>query len=416
MNSNINVEIITIGDEILIGQIVDTNSAWMGQQLNMHGFKIVQITSVQDNREHILQSLAEAEKRADIILITGGLGPTKDDITKTTLCEYFDCNLKLDNQILDDVKTIFANMGREMTDVQNAQAMIPSIAKAIRNHNGTAPGIWIETENKVFVSMPGVPYEMKGIMTSDVMPMLQAKFSTPAIVHKTILTQGIGESIIAEKIADWENNLPTHIKLAYLPSVGSVRLRISAFGKQDEILSREIEALTKTLMPLIENYVYGFDEDTLEQNIGNLLLNKNSKLAIAESCTGGYLSHLVSKVPGASNYFVGSIISYANNIKEEFLDVNNNDLNTVGAVSKEVVEQMATNVRIKFNCDYGIATSGIAGPTGGSDEKPVGFVWIAVCNKNKTYSQSYLMGSHRQRTIERTALTALMMLRKLLVE
>jgi len=413
---NILAEIITIGDEILIGQIIDTNSAWIGQHLNEVGIKVVQITSVQDSKQHILDSLAEAEKRADIILITGGLGPTKDDITKKTLCEYFDCGFKTDADVLNDITKLFSDMGREMNEVQHAQAAVPEIAIAIRNQNGTAPGIWIEKNNKVFVSMPGVPYEMIGLMKNDVIPMLQKYFNTPAIVHRTILTQGIGESIVAEKIKDWEDALPSHIKLAYLPSVGSVRLRISAFGKEENILNKEVDDLTSSLLPFIEKYVYGFGNDTLEKNVGELLKKKNKTIAVAESCTGGYISHLITKVPGSSAYLKGSVVSYANEIKVDFLDVDTKIIEEKGAVSQEVVEQMAKNILQKFNTDYSIATSGIAGPDSGSEEKPVGTVWIAVANKEKVIAQKYLMGNHRGRTIERSSLTALMMLRRLMIE
>jgi len=412
---NILAEIITIGDEILIGQIVDTNSAWIGKELNDIGIKVYQITSVQDNEDHILQAFSNAEDRVDLIIVTGGLGPTKDDITKKTMCKYFDCDLITDTHVLEDITKLFAQMGREMNDVQKGQALVPRVAKAIRNENGTAPGIWIEKQNKIFISMPGVPYEMKGIMNNSVLPMLQDYFETPAIVHKTILTQGVGETIIAEKIKDFENELPTHIKLAYLPSVGSVRLRLSAFGKNKNELQNEIDALLISLMKEIEKYVFGFDEDTLEKVIGELLKKDNSTIAIAESCTGGYISHLITKVPGSSDYLKGSVVSYANEIKIRILGVEHKSISENGAVSQQVVEQMAANVLKKFDVDYSIATSGIAGPTGGSIEKPVGTVWIAVASKDKVVSQMYLMGNNRERTIERTSLTALMMLRKMIL-
>ena len=331
------------------------------------------------------------------------------------MCKYFDCDLITDTHVLEDITKLFAQMGREMNDVQKGQALVPRVAKAIRNENGTAPGIWIEKQNKIFISMPGVPYEMKGIMNNSVLPMLQDYFETPAIVHKTILTQGVGETIIAEKIKDFENELPTHIKLAYLPSVGSVRLRLSAFGKNKNELQNEIDALLISLMKEIEKYVFGFDEDTLEKVIGELLKKDNSTIAIAESCTGGYISHLITKVPGSSDYLKGSVVSYANEIKIRILGVEHKSISENGAVSQQVVEQMAANVLKKFDVDYSIATSGIAGPTGGSIEKPVGTVWIAVASKDKVVSQLYLMGNNRERTIERTSLTALMMLRKMIL-
>jgi len=412
LTTNTKIEIITIGDEILIGQIIDTNSAWMGQHLNAEGFKIVQITSAQDNREHIIACLSAAEQRADVILITGGLGPTKDDITKKTLCEFFNCDFKTDQDVLADITEMFRSYGREMTPMQVAQAAIPSIATAIRNPNGTAPGIWIEKNKKVFCSMPGVPYEMMGIMEHGVIPKLKSFFNTPAIVHKSILTQGIGESILAEMISGWEDALPENIKLAYLPSVGSVRLRISAFGKSEELLQEQVESLSASLLLIIDKYVYGFDNESLESNVGKLLKQKSQTLSIAESCTGGYISHLITKVPGCSQYYIGSVVSYANEIKQDFLNVDKDELEKNGAVSEEVITQLATNMRTKFNTDFSIATSGIAGPDGGSEEKPVGTVWIAIASKHGVTAKKYLFGNHRHRTIERTALTALMMLRR----
>ena len=411
LTTNTRIEIITIGDEILIGQIVDTNSAWMGQHLNAEGFKIIQITSAQDNREHILECLAAAEQRADVILITGGLGPTKDDITKKTLCEYFNCESRIDADVLGDITEMFRSYGREMTPVQVAQASIPAIAKALRNPNGTAPGIWIEKGTKVFCSMPGVPYEMMGIMKESAIPLLKKHFNTPAIVHKTILTQGIGESILADIISTWEDALPENIKLAYLPSVGAVRLRISAFGESEVTLQQQVDEASRTLLPLIEKYVYGFDDESLESNIGKLLNERKQTLSLAESCTGGYISHLITKVPGSSAYYLGSIISYAYEIKDEFLGVDPKLFDTVGAVSEEVVTKMAQSIREKFRTDYSLACSGIAGPDGGTNEKPVGTVWIAVASKHGVTAKKYLFGNHRLRTIERTGLTALMMLR-----
>jgi nicotinamide-nucleotide amidase len=409
-------EIITIGDEILIGQIIDTNSAWMAQELNKIGIKVKQISSVSDDRKHILAALNEAEKRANIVLITGGLGPTKDDITKKTLAEYFNKELELNENVLHGIKNLFAKFGRQINDVQIGQAMVLKDCIVMINENGTAPGLGIEKENKLFVSMPGVPYEMKGLMEKSVLPLLKEKFKTPTIIHKTILTQGLGESYIAERIKEWENDLPEHIKLAYLPSVGGVRLRLSATGIDKKILTEELEHQLEKLLPLIENVVFGYENQTLEKVVLEILKAKNKKLAIAESCTGGYISHLITKVPGASNFFNGSIVSYTNPVKINSLKVNKNDIEKHSEVSEEVVQQMAKGVLEQLNSDYALATTGYAGPDGGTDENPVGSVWIAVASKEKVVSRKFQLGDNRERVIERASLNALMMLRKFMLE
>ncbi|MFZ4612560.1 MAG: competence/damage-inducible protein A [Bacteroidia bacterium] len=409
-------EIITIGDEILIGQIVDTNSAWMAQELNKIGIKVKQITSVSDDRIHILNSLKEAESRVDIVLITGGLGPTKDDITKKTLSEYFNKELVLNEDVLKCIKTLFSKFGREINAVQVGQAMVLKDCIVMINDNGTAPGLGIEKENKLFVSMPGVPYEMKALMEKSVIPLLKEKYKTPAIIHRTILTQGLGESYIAERIKDWENQLPIHIKLAYLPSVGGVRLRLSAIGIDKNLLSKELKIQEEKLFPLIENVVFGYDNQTLEKVILDILKIQNKKLAVAESCTGGYISHLITKVPGASSFFNGSIVSYINEVKTDSLNVNEVDIHKYSEVSETVVEQMAKGVLGKLKSDYSIATTGYAGPDGGNEENPIGSVWIAVANKEKVISRKFQLGDNRERVIERASLNALMMLRKFMLE
>lgn len=409
-------EIITIGDEILIGQIIDTNSAWMAQELNKIGIKVKQITSVSDDRIHILNSLKEAESRAEIVLITGGLGPTKDDITKKTLSEYFNIELVLNDDVLNSIKYLFSKFGREINEVQIGQAMVLKNCIVMINDNGTAPGLGIEKENKLFVSMPGVPYEMKALMEKSVIPLLQEKYNTPTIIHRTILTQGLGESYIAERIKDWENKLPKHIKLAYLPSVGGVRLRLSAIGVNKILLSDELKIQEDKLLPMIENVVYGYDNQTLEKVVLDILKTQNKKLAIAESCTGGYISHLITKISGASNYYNGAIISYTNQVKINTLHVNSVDIEKFSEVSEIVVEQMAKGVLEKLNADYAIATTGYAGPDGGTDENPVGSVWIAVANKEKVISRKFQLGDNRERVIERASLNALMMLRKFMLE
>jgi len=409
-------EIITIGDEILIGQIIDTNSAWMARELNKIGIKVKQITSVSDERTHLLNSLKEAESRADIVLITGGLGPTKDDITKKTLAEYFNKELELNAQVLDKIKILFAKFDRAINEVQIGQAMVLKDCIVMINENGTAPGLGIEKENKIFVSMPGVPYEMKALMEKSVLPLLKEKYKTPTIIHRTILTQGLGESFIAERIKDWENELPKHIKLAYLPSVGVVRLRLSAIGENKSILQNELKIQEEKLFPLLENVVFGYDNQTLEKVILDILKTQNKKLAVAESCTGGYISHLITKVPGASNFFNGSIISYINQVKINSLNVSKFDIDKFTEVSDTVAEQMAKGVLQKLNSDYAIATTGYAGPDGGNEENPIGSVWIAIASKEKVVSKKFQLGDNRERVIERASLNALMMLRKFMLE
>lgn len=421
-------EIITIGDELLIGQVVDTNSAWMAQALNIAGISITQITSVSDDRGHILKALDEAKSRADIILITGGLGPTNDDITKKTLCKYFNTGLRFDPDIYKDIESLFTSRGYEITPVNRQQAEVPENCIPIRNKNGTAPGMWFEVstpllpfpgvQTKIFVSMPGVPYEMKAIMQEYVIPELKKKFRLPAIYHKTALTQGIGESFLADLIREWEDSLKEQsIKLAYLPSPGMVRLRLSAKGNDEKILRDAINNKIEELQKIIPQYIYGFetygkDPETLEKIIGTLLLERKQTLSIAESCTGGYISHLITKVPGCSAYFEGSVVSYSYEVKKIDLKVNAETLEKYGAVSRQVVEQMAIGAREKYRTDYAIAASGIAGPGGGTPEKPVGTIWIAVASKNRIVSEKFQFGNNRERNIDRSALAALNMLRK----
>ncbi len=405
------VEIITIGDELLIGQVVDTNSAWMGQELSLAGFKVKQITSISDDEQAILTSLDDAKKRADVILITGGLGPTKDDITKITLCKYFNTNLVFNQPAYDNIEILFKRRGREVTLTNRKQAEVPENCMVLQNKNGTAPGMLFEQHGRVFVSMPGVPYEMKSMMTDDVLPFLKKKFTTPKIIHKTIITQGIGESFLSDMISDWENNLPANMKLAYLPSSSMVRLRLTATGNAIH-LAHEVDEQLKKVLPIIEKYVFGFDDDTLQEIVGKLLLKSGKKLALAESCTGGYISHLITSIPGSSVYYTGSIVAYAYEIKEDYLDVPKQVLASKGAVSEEVVIQMAKQVKENFKTDYAIAVSGIAGPDGGTADKPVGTVWIAVATPNHITAKRFQFGTNRMRNIEITSYTALNMLRK----
>jgi len=414
-------EIITIGDEILIGQIVDTNSAWIGTHLNFAGIKVKQISSVSDEKVHILKALQEAENRADLILITGGLGPTKDDITKKTLAEYFSVGMIQHTETENLVRDFFAKRGRELTELNRKQAEVPENCEVLLNHQGTAPGMWFEVRNKIFVSMPGVPFEMKALMENLVLPKLKSKFSLPSIYHKTLLTNGIGESFLAEKIEDWENSLvEDNLKLAYLPSPGMVRLRLSAIGKNSDELKSKIESAFERLIPQINEYFFGYEEygkepDSLEKIVAELLLKNNKTLALAESCTGGYISHLITSIAGSSAFYRGGIIPYHNAHKHELLGVDNSIFEKHGAVSEQCVLAMAKTVREKFSSDYAIAVSGIAGPSGGTDEKPVGLVWIAIATPNEILAEKFQFGTDRNRNIRMTALAALNKLRKFLV-
>ena len=346
-----NAEIITIGDEILIGQIVDTNSVFISKELNKIGVSVYQISSIQDDRQHILNALKEASSRADIILITGGLGPTKDDITKHTLCEYFNDTLVENKEVLKHVEHLFENyVKQQILDSNRMQALVPSKATVLHNQFGTAPGIWIEKDNKVYVSMPGVPYEMKGLIESEVIPRLQQKYKRPFILHKTVLTYGVGESIIADKIEDWETNLPKFIRLAYLPSLRKVRLRLTAKGDDEEILKTEIERQIVSLHKLIGDIIFGYEgEDSIEQEIGKLLATKNATLSLAESCTGGLIASRFTANPGASSYFVGGMVTYATQSKEALLGIDMTFITKYGVVSEAVAKEMADKVKQKFS-------------------------------------------------------------------
>jgi nicotinamide-nucleotide amidase len=409
-------EIITIGDEILIGQIVDTNSAWIAQQLNGIGIRVKQISSVSDSKEHILAALSEAKNRADIILITGGLGPTKDDITKKTIAEYFNVGMVQNQEALDNVSRIFAKYNRPLLEVNIKQAEIPANCEVIVNHNGTAPGMWFNVEGKVYVSMPGVPHEMMYMVEESVIPKLKATFKLPVITHKTILTVGEGESFLAEKIADIEDSLPAHIKLAYLPKLGSVRLRLSAYGENEETLQQEIKLYTDQIIMRVGKSVVTDVDVPIEKAILDEMADKGLTLSVAESCTGGYISHLFTQHAGSSQVFLGGAISYSYDLKESMLGVKNETLWSHGAVSEETVIEMVEGALINLKSDYAMAVTGVAGPGGGSDDKPVGTVWIAAANKNKTVARKFTFGKKRIQNIERTAITAMGMLINLLRE
>jgi competence/damage-inducible protein CinA-like protein len=408
--------IITIGDELLIGQVIDTNSAWMAQELNKIGVWVKRRVAVGDVWDEIWNALNEEHEKSQIILITGGLGPTADDITKPLLCEYFGGKLIVDEGALQNVKYIFERvLKRPMIDRNLKQAEVPDVCTVIQNKRGTAPGMWFEKDGRIFISMPGVPYEMKGMMTDYVLPGLQKKFILPTILHKTLLTAGIGESFLADHINAFEVALPKHIKLAYLPNYGMVRLRLTATGDNKETLEIELQHHFDELKNLVNEWM-AIDEDlSMPQAVGKLLKLRNQTLATAESCTGGYIAHLLTAEPGASNYFKGSVVSYSNDVKENILHVNPQTLETLGAVSEETVKQMAQGALISLQTDFVIATSGVMGPDGGSKEKPVGMVWVAVGNREKIITQKFNFRFDRERNIELTATNALNLLRKFIV-
>ena len=404
-------ELLTIGDEILYGQIVDTNSQWMSVELDKVGIKVVRKTSIGDTESEILTALAEAEKRADIILITGGLGPTSDDLTKPCLAKYFNCELKMHEEALAEVSEFFKSRGRELTEVNRQQAALPVCCTKITNAIGTAPGMWFDKNGKVFMSMPGVPHEMKLMMRERVIPKLLNTFTLPTIIHKVIRTCGIGESFLAEKISAWEKSLPPHIKLAYLPSLGEVKLRLTGFGEDAAKLKKEIDELVDKIQPIAGEYIFGYDEETLEEAIGKLLRQKKLTISVAESCTGGYLSHMITSVPGSSEYFIGSMIPYAYEIKMRQLGVKPETLEKYGAVSEPTINEMANVVRARFSTDIGVATSGIAGPGGATPDKPVGTVWIAYSDKHQTVTKKLQLSKDRAINIRMASVMVLNLIR-----
>lgn len=409
-------EIITIGDEILIGQIVDTNSAFLGKELNKIGVAIYQITSIQDEKNHILKALKEAEDNADIIIITGGLGPTKDDITKHTLCEFFKDTLVENEAVLKNVEELFKKyINTPISDINRQQALVPTKAEVLMNRFGTAPGIWIEQNGKVFVSLPGVPYEMKALITNEVIPRLRKKYKFPFIKHKTLLTYGLGESAIADRIGAWEDALPKFIKLAYLPSLGRVRLRLSAIDMNKEKVETEIENQISLLLPQIEDVFVGFEEDhSIENIIGAQLTEMGKTLAVAESCTGGTITKAFTSNAGASKYFKGSIVSYATASKINILNISKDVISKYSVVSKQVAESMAENVRELFDTDYAISTTGNAGPTKGDSDAEVGTVWIAIATKEEIFSEVFNFSNQREKVIMKATNKAFEMLQKII--
>ena len=409
--STTKAELLTIGDEILYGQILDTNSKWMSEELDKVGIKTVRKTTVGDNEEDILTAFAEAENRADIVLITGGLGPTNDDLTKPCLANYFDCEIQMNEVALKEVDDFFSSKGIELTELNRQQAALPICCDHVTNKIGTAPGMWFERNGKVFVSMPGVPHEMKLMMKDTIIPRLQKTFKTLTIHHKLIKTIGIGESWLSEKIKSWEDNLPSHIKLAYLPSLGQVKLRLTATGNDEQVLVDEVEEQIKELRKYADKYIYGFDRDQIEEVVGKELLNQGKTIAMAESCTGGYLSHLITSVAGSSNYYRGSVVPYHNELKSSRLGVDADTLKEYGAVSEQTVIEMSNGVRTTFGADIGLATSGIAGPGGGTQEKPVGTVWIALADGEQTVTKKLKLWKDREINIKATSIAVLNLLR-----
>jgi len=407
----VKAEIIAIGDELLYGQIMDTNSHWISQELDAVGVRVVRKTTVGDNRTDILTAFEEASKRADLILITGGLGPTQDDLTKPLLAEYFGCDIVEVPEAVAAVSSYFLRRGREMTPLNILQGHLPSCCTYVPNPVGTAPGMWFEQKGCFWMSMPGVPHEMKKLVKDFVLPKLTEVFDLPVIYHKLVKTAGIGESWLADLIKDWENALPPHIRLAYLPSLGHVKLRLTAFGTNKEQLQQEVASQIQEVLPQIEKYVYGYDEETLETAIGKLLKNAGKTLALAESCSGGYVSHLITTVPGSSAYFQGSVVPYQNAFKEQLLGVRPETISTHGAVSEETVEAMAKGVRSLFHADYGLASSGIAGPDGGTEDKPVGTVWIACAGPEGVETRKLQLTQDRMLNIQLTGVAVLNLFR-----
>jgi len=407
-------EIITIGDEILIGQIIDTNSAFISKQLNSIGVSVFQITSIQDDKQHILKALKEAEENVDIIIITGGLGPTKDDITKNTLAEYFSDKLVQDDAVLENIQSLWKKYIKQpLSQVNIDQALIPSKAIALMNHLGSAPGMWFEKKDKVFISLPGVPYEMKALITNEVLSKLQNKYHFPYIKHKTIITYGLGESKLAERIEDWEDALPSFIKLAYLPNLGKVRLRLSAKGHDKQEIEHKMKSQVKKLLPIIEDVFVSFEEeDSIQTIIGKKLVESCKTLSVAESCTGGKIAELITEKSGASAFFKGSIVSYATQAKEEVLGIDKKMIEKYSVVSNQVAEAMAKNVKRLFKTDYAISTTGNAGPLKGDSDAEVGTVYIAIATPNIVFSEKFSFGNGRTKVINKASNKAFEMLLK----
>lgn len=411
------ISIITIGDELLIGQVIDTNSAWMAQELNKEGFNVIRRVAIADDKQSILTALNEEEKHATIILITGGLGPTSDDITKPTLCQYFNGRMKVNDEALENVKYLFESVFKKpVTPINLKQAEVPDCCRVLQNKRGTAPGMLFEKNNAVFISLPGVPYEMQGLMLAEVIPFLKERFTAAQIIHKTLLTVGIGESALAEKIKDFESALPESIKLAYLPSYGMVRLRLTTKAEFHEKIRQDMDFAFEELKKLTAEYLVTPNDLQMQEVVAEILTLQNKTLATAESCTGGYIAHLLTSIPGSSKFFNGSVVSYTNQAKEKLLQVQSSTIQQFGAVSENTVKEMLLGALKQLDSNYAIAVSGIMGPDGGTDEKPVGTVWVAVGNSQKIITQKFHFRFNRLQNIHLTALNALNLLRKFLLE
>ncbi len=411
----VNTTIITIGDELLIGQVIDTNSSWMAQQLNKAGISVTKRLAIGDTETVIVAALDGEIGNTDIILMTGGLGPTKDDITKAVLCKYFETTLEENEIALANIKQIFAKRNRPLQEVNIQQSWLPKNCTAVQNKNGTAPGMIFEKNNTLLVCMPGVPFEMKQMMEEDVIPLLKKKFELAAIIHRTLLCIGIGESFLADFISDFENKLPAHIKLAYLPSFGMIRLRLTGMGTEEKVLEKEINNLFSALKEKVAPYLVTAKDESMAEVMAALLLKNNFTISTAESCTGGYLAHLLTEKAGASAYFEGSVVTYSYDAKEKILNVPHGMLIKEGAVSEPVVIEMAQRVREKFNTDYSIAVSGIMGPGGATPDKPIGTVWVAVAQKNRVDTKCFHFNLNRANNIHSTAIQALNLLRQFIL-
>jgi nicotinamide-nucleotide amidase len=415
--ADVNAEIITIGDEILIGQVVDTNSAYLATELNLLGISVIQITSVPDKADRIIKALDEAKTRARLVILTGGIGPTSDDITKQTLAKYFDSDLVENPAVLEQIQALLHTRGLTINERNKKQAELPDNCEILHNSAGTAQGMWFSQDSVIFVSLPGVPYEMKAIYSEELEPRLKERFKLPAIHHVTVLTHGVPESQMAGLIKDWEDSLPSDMKLAYLPSPGLLRLRISGQTTGNpEILKSRMDNEVEKLNEIIGTYIFGYNNDKLEEIVGKLLKDKKLTLSVAESCTGGMISGLITSVPGSSVYYKGGVVAYSNEIKIKFLDVSPYTLMMNGAVSQAIVEQMASGALQRFESDLAVAVTGIAGPTGGTAEKPVGTTWIAVASKKRIISSVYNFGEERGRNIQKAAIAALFMLRREIID
>jgi len=402
-----NAYLINIGDELLIGQVVNTNASWMASELEKNNIHVARIVTIADDFNDITKTLSDALAHVEVVIMTGGLGPTKDDITKTALCDYFDMQLVMHEPSLANVTDFFTKRGLQISAINQMQGLVPDGCEPLLNKVGTAPGMWFERDGKIVVSLPGVPFEMQWLMSEYVLPKLQQRLGTEAILHKTVLTCGIGESFLADTIEAWELALPTNFRLAYLPEAGKVRLRLSAHGDDKLLLQQQMDEQLAKLIPLIDTYIYGYDDETFASVIGKLLIERGATLATAESCTGGQLGHRITEVAGASAYYLGGVVAYSNDIKEQLLGVHTDTLTQYGAVSAQTAEEMAIGCRRLFQTNYAIATTGISGPTGGTEEKPLGTVWIAIASEKGVVSKKYVFRTARVQHQERTVNQAL---------